>query len=400
MDRTVAWLVTGWRIGRGGVGTSGDLLLGVRCCIVDGSAGRLDLATVVYRCGCDVNLTAGMRVILPGQQLLRGLCQLLSGLWRSVCAALRTGARNPSRSTRSGDDCCLELTNVHRRPDPLLYSQYYLMSLGLAVTWDNPDIDIFELDPTRPDQIGAVVGAGDMLPDTRYWVRVQVWNGSAEAPVAGLPVELSYLSFGAGVASNPIGMRQISLGVRGSPHSPAHAWFQWTTPNGGGHYCIQALLVWPDDAIPGNNLGQKNIQVAISRSPATFQFEVRNTASNRRRIVFEPDTYELPEVPECPEPGQERAETLLDRSVRQLDVARTRHRRDEWPLPPSWRLTISPDRPSLAPGEVATITIEVEPEWRDGQRSAILNLNAFGVFEQERSHLGGVTLRILNGKVV
>ena len=25
-----------------------------------------------------------------------------------------------------------------KRPDPLIYDQYYLMSLGLAVTWQNP----------------------------------------------------------------------------------------------------------------------------------------------------------------------------------------------------------------------------------------------------------------------
>src|SRR5450631_1557225 len=31
---------------------------------------------------------------------------------------------------------------AYRQLDPLLYSQPYLQSLGLAVTWDNPDIQV------------------------------------------------------------------------------------------------------------------------------------------------------------------------------------------------------------------------------------------------------------------
>ena len=29
-------------------------------------------------------------------------------------------------------------STIYKRPDPLIYSQYFLMSKGLAVTWDNP----------------------------------------------------------------------------------------------------------------------------------------------------------------------------------------------------------------------------------------------------------------------
>ena len=347
-----------------------------------------------------MNIAARARTVVPGPHLLRGLAILLNGLWTSMRNALHVGRREPSRSSRSADDCCLELTNIYRRPDPLLYSQYYLMGLGLAVTWDNPDIDVFEFDPADADHRGALVATGALAPNTRYWVRVQVWNGSSDAPAAGLPVALSYLDFGAGITSNPIGTQQISLGVKGSPHSPAHAWFLWTTPEGGGHYCIQALLIWPDDANPWNNLGQKNIQVATAHSPATFRFEVRNTASQRRWIEFEPDVYELPTVPDCPDqPSHRRPETLRDRSIRQLDEARSHNRREDWPVPQSWALTMTPDRPLLSPGESATIQVDVEPRWHDGQRSAVLNVNVFGVLEDARNHLGGVTLRIVNGQV-
>ena len=51
-----------------------------------------------------------------------------------------------------------ECTPIHRpefkRPDPLIYSQGYLMGVGIAVTWDNPDITLQKaagpLDPNAP----------------------------------------------------------------------------------------------------------------------------------------------------------------------------------------------------------------------------------------------------------
>ena len=34
--------------------------------------------------------------------------------------------------------------HTYKRPDPMIYSQFYLLSKGLAVTWDNPDIQLFD----------------------------------------------------------------------------------------------------------------------------------------------------------------------------------------------------------------------------------------------------------------
>jgi hypothetical protein len=47
-----------------------------------------------------------------------------------------------------------------RRADPLIYSQKYLLKLGLAVTWDNPDIILL--------RNGVVVSESDLLPNTEY----------------------------------------------------------------------------------------------------------------------------------------------------------------------------------------------------------------------------------------
>src|SRR6202022_4729558 len=52
---------------------------------------------------------------------------------------------------------------AYRQPDPLIYSQQYLQSLGLAVTWDNPDIHL-EL-PALP---GVPVDVHTLKPDTVY----------------------------------------------------------------------------------------------------------------------------------------------------------------------------------------------------------------------------------------
>src|SRR5690242_16366654 len=42
------------------------------------------------------------------------------------------------------DRCGKFTPPAYHRPDPCIYDQYYLMSLGLAVTWDNPDITIWQ----------------------------------------------------------------------------------------------------------------------------------------------------------------------------------------------------------------------------------------------------------------
>jgi hypothetical protein len=74
------------------------------------------------------------------------------------------------------------------RPDPLIYDQYYLTTLGLAVTWDNPDIQLY--------LNGAPVSSSQLQPGTTYEVVAQIWNNSTEAPVVNMPVAFSFLEFG------------------------------------------------------------------------------------------------------------------------------------------------------------------------------------------------------------
>jgi hypothetical protein len=68
----------------------------------------------------------------------------------------------------------------------MIYSQQYLMSQGLAVTWDNPDIHL-ELG-------GVTVDSHDLKPNTTYDVIARIWNNSLDAVVVGMPVAFSFSS--------------------------------------------------------------------------------------------------------------------------------------------------------------------------------------------------------------
>jgi hypothetical protein len=56
-----------------------------------------------------------------------------------------------------------------------------------------------------------------------------------------------------------------------------------------------ASLDWPDDANHHNNLGQQNVAVNVTSSPAEFTLRVRKGASVLRRFVLEADRYQLPD---------------------------------------------------------------------------------------------------------
>ncbi len=174
----------------------------------------------------------------------------------------------------------------------MIYDQYYLMSLGLPITWTNPDIAIFHN--------GVEVSPSDLTASTTYQVVARIWNGSTDAPVAGLPLAFSYLSFGVATQSHPIGNTAVNLGVKGGPDQPAFATMDWTTPAIPGHYCIQVLLMPASDFNWSNNLGQENTHVAVAQSPADTSFQLRNDTDLPQRYRFQADGYTIPDLPPCP----------------------------------------------------------------------------------------------------
>ena len=82
--------------------------------------------------------------------------------------------------------------DVYRRADPMIYSQRYLREQGLAVTWNNPDIQLY--------LNGSPVSSSSLIKNTEYEIRATIWNNSTEAPAVGLGVDFFFHDFGIGPA--------------------------------------------------------------------------------------------------------------------------------------------------------------------------------------------------------
>jgi len=259
---------------------------------------------------------------------------------------------------------------AYRRPDPLIYSQTFLQSLGYAVTWDNPDIHV--------EQAGVVVDQHDLKPDTDYDVVARVWNGSTSGPAADLPVIVSYLDFGIGTVNVPVGSTTVDLPVKGAPGHPPFARVPWRTPSTPGHYCLQVRLDWSDDENPANNLGQSNTDVRPLNSPhARFAFPVRNPGPRTGAIRLVVDAYEVPSPPPC------------DDRPRDPEGHRRRHDPAAYPVPEDWVVDVRPDEARLRPGESVDVTVDVTAP--DG----FIGLKSFNVHAYDgETLLGGVTLTV------
>src|SRR6184192_1603590 len=81
------------------------------------------------------------------------------------------------REERPRSRCTKVPEPIKRKPDPCLYSQPYLRSLGLAVQWNNPDIWL-------TDHSGALVDPTQLQRDTDYVVNVRIWNASFDPALA------------------------------------------------------------------------------------------------------------------------------------------------------------------------------------------------------------------------
>jgi len=342
------------------------------------------------------------------RDLWRLILRLLYGItigW--FCAMLRLAdelaRRRAKRRQLMGEGevhthCQVIPPDVYKRPDPLIYSQYELMEMGLAVTWDNPDIQLYDV------AAGLVpIASSDLQADTEYEIRARIFNGSYDAPAPGLQVDFSYLSFGIGATSTPIDLTSVNLPVRGAPGHPATAAVRWRTP-AAGHYCIQVRLIWPDDANPKNNLGQENTNVGTAHSPAHFKFPVGNLNRVPEVLELEADLYTIPaaepcaeEPPEGERPARGERRGILPRRSRYPDRDRAecerrlhRHRREAQGVDEGWTVAIDPPRLNLKPGETVDVEVTVEPPPGFSGTRAV-NVNAT---DRLGRLVGGVTLKV------
>ncbi len=119
--------------------------------------------------------------------LVRLLFRLFAEVRPFLVALLRALQRCCHRPDRRG--CCVDVpATSYKRADPMLYSQSWLMKQGLSVTWDNPDIQLY-------DTNGNPVSPSELKADRDYQVVVRIWNNSYDAPAVGLPVYLSDSTF-------------------------------------------------------------------------------------------------------------------------------------------------------------------------------------------------------------
>ena len=316
------------------------------------------------------------------------LLPFLRGLWRAI---LR-GFHKPDRG-----GCCLNLPpKVHVRADPMLYSQSWLMSQGLAVTWDNPDIQLY-------DMMGNPVQPFALNPDQDYQVVVRIWNNSYGGPAPSVGVNLSFIHIGFGNTQFPIGTGSADLGVKGSPHCPAFTQFIWHTPAVPGHYCLLALLIWPDDANPNNNLGQKNTLVGVTHSPAEFVFTITNDGTVRQRFELEADMYAIPKLPDCsdaPPPPRGRiaaantAGRYAESQARWAAALRTQAY-GLFPVTGAWKVTTTPQDFELAPNNSQDVNVSIEFTTGKFIGTQPFNIHGFATPPNgPRKLAGGVTLYV------
>jgi hypothetical protein len=294
--------------------------------------------------------------------------------FRDAIKAWLERKRLPHPFKNAADKCVTVRHTSFHRPDPCIYSQSYLMKLGLPVTWDNPDIILL--------RNGLPVPENEILPATQYEIEATIWNNSYDAPVVGMPVEFSFLSFGVATTSTAIGTTLVSVGVKGSTSHPARTRIAWLTPPTPGHYCIQAKLVWVDDVNPENNLGQNNVDVALAQSPAHFDFTLRNGFAREQRFTFTVDVYTPLALPECPAtPSPQELRTARIRRMVEL------HKSRDFSVPAGWTVAIQPDAVALAPGQEVTVQVDVTPPAGFAGEQPF-NVNAFA----DGKFAGGVTL--------
>lgn len=322
-------------------------------------------------------------LVYLGLIVLVGLLALASVAKRIIVKLCRKWGADPKGGGSGGHPESVTVHvpgTIYKRPDPLIYSQAWLLARGLAVTWDNPDIALFELQlgglPPKPAQAHA------LKPGAKHLIRVRIWNGSTSAPAVNLLVRFWVLTFGIGTTRTIIGETLVpNLPVKGAVGLPATAEIVWTTPPLAGHICVQVELVWPDDEDQGNNIGQINLDVKKLNSPnASFTFALRNDSAVATALRLTSDAYRLPALLDC---------GATSRGGRPVD-ATARHRPEFHALPEGWRVSIAGAADDImAAGEERAITVNVvAADGFVGERD--INVNAFDGLRP----VGGVTLRV------
>lgn len=317
-------------------------------------------------------LTRGWATIL---RLLWSLLRRLLAWLEEILERARHSRRKPGHRDYR-DACCIVLPpSIRARPDPYVYSQQWLRSRGLGVTWDNPDFHL------RDVGTGAVVPRTGLQPNHDYDIEVTVHNNSFMAAIH-TNVHFEVRGFGAGTALlSDLGNDVLT--VLGA--STATARRRWRTPASGGHNCLIATVSHPDDANPLNNVGQHNTDVATPASPTRkLAFQVRNSGRSRRTFHLQMDAYRLPEKKRCAENYGER------QSIKYLRRLQQEHDPRKFPVPDHLKATLTAREITLNPDAAAEVTLELTPP-KAGSPPQTVNVHV----TEGDVLIGGVTALVL-----
>lgn len=172
------------------------------------------------------------------------------------------------RQTRRGT-CCAHVDKPPDRPDLAIYSQLEQYSLGLAPTWNSPDI-------TTNSEIPWT-----LMPEAFVVVR----NLSASASAINGLVTLSTSPFGIGTPRTQLGAKTISL----APSASISLNFPLTPALLAGEQSLgfHVDISHPYDAKPINNRGSQTLKATTTSASGrniSFSFPVANTAAAPRTI--------------------------------------------------------------------------------------------------------------------
>ena len=309
---------------------------------------------------------------------LIGLVKIFQRVLKKLCQKASASPKGSGSEGQPNSKPVYVPASIYKHPDPMIYSQYYLMSKGIGVTWDNPDIQLF-------DGLTPIPSHG-LTPGKTYIIQARIFNGSVDAAAVNMPVKFYYLSFGIGAIKKYLGQTLVNVPVKGAAGLPVIASFPWTTPLQAGHYCIQVELDWPDDANPYNNLGQENVDVKKLNSPnATFTFLLRNDSVFARTIRLQADSYALPPKDPC---TKNDPATLKSKERITLVDPYAKHRLPLHPIAKDWKIDYHTGNEfQLQPGEEQNVSLTVTAfDTFTGRQ--VFNINAF----HEDKLIGGVTL--------
>lgn len=262
--------------------------------------------------------------------------------------------------------------HIRRKPNPCIYSQFYRMSQGLSVTWNNPDIEIF-----LPN--GVPVDSSNLTADTDYILKARISNSSFD-PALATAVRCYYRPWSFN-SPDKIPIETLANGTERVIHLDILPWgseiaeFNWRTPNvDSAHFCIQVECFHPDDANPDNNIGQENTDVYKATQNQTISTKalLHNVENRERTFTFMADAYQIqgegvdlklvtkkfPLIKKAPFKGLKNYLITFSQKDKRLttranqgpfytyyryegwDKFKARHKRGNFPIPDNWELTI------------------------------------------------------------